>query len=167
MRTAWEWYGVKTLHRVAASGRPTATDKDYSPTMTLVEERVVIVKARSFKEAIQRAELEAKAYSRLCRHRNRYGQQVRSRYLGYCDAYLCDDGPKHGTEVYSSTEVVSRRVPDRAIISRLIGKSESKRVSRTRSNICDIVFSAPAPGVRLTRAEEAFVVRYGTLKRRA
>lgn len=82
MRPSWKWYGVKTLHRTMAKGRPIATDSLYSRTMTLVEERVVILKARNFDEAIKRAEVEARVYSRSCRHRNRYGQHVRSRYLG-------------------------------------------------------------------------------------
>ena len=35
-----------------------------------------------------------------------------------------------------------------------------------RHNILDIVFAAPAPGVKLTKKELAIVEKYGTLKRR-
>src|SRR5438093_2174363 len=119
MSVTWKWFGVKTLHRVTPSGRPIATDNDYSRSMTLVEERVVVLRARSFDEAVSKAEAEAKEYSRSCRHRNRYGQRVQSRYIGYCDAYLFDDAPSNRSEVYSETEVIPRQVSDRAIVKRM------------------------------------------------
>jgi uncharacterized protein DUF4288 len=165
-RTPFKWYGVKTLHRVAAKGRPVATDRDYSRTMTYVEERVVLFRARSFDAALALGEAEAKRYSRSHRYRNRYGQQVRSRYIGYCDAYVFEDQPTAAIEVYSSTEVVPKKVTDGAIIRRQIGERERPVQAGKRKNILDIVFAAPAPGVRLTKAELAFVLRYGTLKRR-
>jgi len=160
------WYGVKTLHRVAALGRPVATDRSHSRTMTLVEERTVVFRARSFKEALKLGEAEAREYSRSARYRNRYGQKVRSRYLGFCDAYEIGERPISGVEVFSETEIVPRRVADRTVIRRLIGEREQPRQGHQRKNILDIVFVAPAPGVRLTRAELAFVTRHGTLKRR-
>jgi hypothetical protein len=135
--------------------------------MTLVEERIVILRARGFEEAIRKGEAEARSYARDCRHRNPYGQQVRQRYLAYCDAYIFDDAPKEGAEVYSSTEVAPRKSSDRALLRRVIGRKESRRAHQSRRNILDIVFDAPAPGVSLTRKERQFVERYGTLKRRA
>jgi hypothetical protein len=135
--------------------------------MTLVEERIVVLKARSFEEAIRRGEVEAKKYARQCQHRNPYGQQVRSRYLGYCDVYVFDDPPGDNTEVFSTTEVVCGKSSDRAVLRRVIGRKESRRAFRLRRNILDIVFQAPAPGVHLTRKERQFVERYGTLARRA
>ncbi len=167
MSTAWKWYGVKTLHRAAASGRPLAKDRDYSRGVSLVEERIVVLKARSFKEAIRKAEFEAKRYSTSCRHRNPYGQRVRSRYLGFYDAYLIDDPPANGSEVYSETEVVPRDVPDRAIITRMIGREESARVYRSRRNVLDIAFQRPATGVRLNKGEEAFIAGLRSRRKRA
>jgi Domain of unknown function (DUF4288) len=158
---------VKTLHRAQPIGRPVGRDKRYSRTMTLVEERVVLLEARSFGEAIRRGEAEARRYARRCRHRNPYGQQVRSRYLGYCDVYVFDDLAGAGTEVFSTTEVVPRGLSDQAVLRRVIGRKESLRAFRSRRNILDIAFNAPAPGVALTRKERVFVERRGTLKRRA
>jgi hypothetical protein len=57
------WYAVKTLYRSEGLGRPTATDSAYDPAATLVEERVVLLKARSFQDAIRAAEKEARAYA--------------------------------------------------------------------------------------------------------
>ena len=119
-----------------------------------------------FEEALKLGEAEAREYSRSARYRNRYGQKVRSRYLGCCDAYEIGEIPISGVEVFSETEIVPRRVADRTVIRRLIGEREQPRQGHQRKNILDIVFAAPAPGVRLTRAELAFVTRHGTLKRR-
>lgn len=162
MRSAWKWFGVRTVYRIEARGRPAGTDANYSATMTLVEERVVVLKARSFQEAIQKAEAEAKRYAADHRHRNPYGQRVRARYLGYCDAYQSDEGVSTGAEVFSTSEVVARRVSDKAIVRRLLGSYESKRAATERRNILDIVFHAPARGVVLTPSEKSFVARHGT-----
>jgi Domain of unknown function (DUF4288) len=167
MRATWKWYGVKTLHRTEVRGRPGGRDAHYSNRMALVEERVVVLRARSFEEAIEKAEAEAKEYARGCQHRNPYGQRVRSRYLGYRSAYVFYDGVDSGTEVFSTTEVVPRSVSDRAIVRRAIESQESRRATRARRNILDIVFNAPAPGVVLTRSECVFVERHRTLKRRS
>jgi hypothetical protein len=64
MSKAWKWYGVKTLHRTQPIGRPVGRDKLYARAITLVEERVVILEARSFEEAIRRGEAEARKYAR-------------------------------------------------------------------------------------------------------
>jgi uncharacterized protein DUF4288 len=165
MRSAWKWFGVRTLYRLDALGRPLGRDGNYSPTMTLVEERVVVLKARSTHEAIQKAEADARRYVVECRHRNPYGQRVRTRYLGYCDAYRRDKSLGSGAEVFSASEVVPRRVTDRAVVRRLIGSHESKRATAERRNILDVVFNPPAPGVALTASERSFAKRHGTLRR--
>jgi hypothetical protein len=166
MRTAWKWFGVRTLYRIEAKGRPVGRDASYSPSMTLVEERVVVLKARSVQEAIQKGEADARRYASDCRHRNPYGQRVRTRYVGYCDAYRSGRAIASGAEVFSSSEVVPRRVSDRAVVRRLIGSHEPKRATAERRNILDVVFNAPAPGVALTPSERSFVARHGTLKRK-
>ena len=157
MRRGSQWFGVKTLYRTAPRGRPKGTDPFYAKNVTLVEERVVIVMARSFDEAIKKAEAEGLEYARD-RHRNPYGQEVVTRYLGYCDAYdMSPDDPKSGVEVYSSTEVIADRVSDRRILARSIGYGESAAMRSRRRNFLHIVFNAPASGVRLTKKELAFV----------
>ena len=141
------WYGVKTLYRVEPVGRPRGTDRLYSTRVTGVEERVVVLRARSASEAIRKGETEAKRYAASW-HYNPYGQRVRTRYLGYADAYDIDEALAEGTEVFSETEIVSRTVSDRAIIKRLIGRPESNRVYASRRNVLDIAFQQAAPGVK-------------------
>ena len=170
MRGGWEHYGVKTLYRIEAVGRPRGKDRAYSREVTLVEERIVLLKARSFDEAIRKAEIEAEKYAADDPCRNRYGQRVRRRYLGYCDAYIIGDLSEEQEpmiEVFSSTEVVRRGVPDHTIERRQIGAREPKRGRILRVNFQDIVFMKPAQGVTLTRSEREFVEQLESLRRRA
>ena len=59
-------------------------------------------------------------------------------------------------EVYSSTQVVQRNVPDRTIIRHAFGPPESDRAYASRRNILQIEFERPAPGVKRTKAEQTF-----------
>lgn len=153
----WRSFGVKTLYRSAPRGRPKGRDRFYAEGVTLVEERVVVFKARSFEEAIKRAEREASVYARD-RYRNAYGQVVVTRYLGYCDAYeMSDSLGLSGVEVYSSTEIVPARKSDQQIAGRVIGAGETAGMTRQRRNIMNIVFVDPVPGVRLNPEEREFV----------
>jgi hypothetical protein len=150
----WKWYGVKTVYRVEPQGSPGATDSEYWPDGSLVEERVVVFRARSCEEAVRKAEREAKNYTSLCTDRNPYGQRLLRRYLGFCDAYTYVDRTlESGTEVYSMTELVPRAVADASVVQRRIGREESGRDRGRRKNFCLLLFSGPVPGVRPTRAE--------------
>jgi hypothetical protein len=130
---SWKFYAVKTLYRISARGRPARADRYYEETATLVEERVVAFRARSFDEAIRLAEEEAREYARKVNHKNPYGQTVRAKYLRACDAYLLNDWSSGRGEVYSRTELVSSEVSDATIVTRLLGRSETgNRVERRR-----------------------------------
>jgi len=166
MSRGWQWFGVKTLYRMSPRGRPKGTDALYAENLSLIEERVVLVRARSFDEAIKKAEKEAREYARE-RYRNPYGQEVVTRYLGYCDAYdMSPEDPGSGVEVYSRTAVMSGRLSDRRVLEHSLGYRETAALSRRRRNFLDIVFEAPAPGVRLTARELAFVERWDLWLRR-
>ena len=134
---------MKSLFRVSAVGRPKATDSAYDPKMTMVEERVVLYRSRSFGEAIRAAERDAREYARG-NHTNPYGQQVVTRYLGACDAYWLFGPPSARQEVYSSTEVIPKRVSNRAVIAQYLGHEETKRESKTRRNILNRELSGRA-----------------------
>jgi hypothetical protein len=129
---SWRWYGVKTLYRTQAVGRPRNVDAHFDSDCTLIEERVVIFRARSYEEAIQKAENEARSYP-LPSYRNIYGQRVVQRYLGTCDAYELFDPPAPSREVFSSTEVVSGSVTNEEIVSRRFGdEMRPNRSARTK-----------------------------------
>ena len=122
--TRWAWYAVKTLYRTTATGLPARRDAHLDRNATLVEERVVLVRARSFDEAIRKGEKEARDYARGASYRNPYGQRVATRYLGECDAFQLAADPAHGREVYSRTEIVSADVSTEAVVERLLGHEE-------------------------------------------
>ena len=102
----WQWYGVKTFYATSALGKPRKKDRYFDPAVALLEERVVLIRARNFDEAIAKGEKEAKRYSSEFTPTNRYGQIVRQRYLGVADAYVLGDPPGNGREVFSRTELV-------------------------------------------------------------
>ena len=121
---SWKWFGVKTLTRWEAIGKPKSIDENFDEDATLVEERIVLIKARSFDEAIKKGEAEAENY--LSEYKNFYGQKVKQRYLKVCDAFeLFDEPNESGIEVFSSIEMVSKKVKDSKLVENKFGKDES------------------------------------------
>ena len=121
------WFGVKAVFRRVATGKPRSSDVHYDPDATLVEERVVLLRARTPRQALARAEREATRYARQPSHENLYGQSVRLRFLADLDAFELYDPPDHAREVYSRTEVVSRRVSDREVVNKYLGKAADRK----------------------------------------
>ncbi len=121
---SWKWFGVKTLTRWETFGEPASIDENYDEDIVFVEERVVLIKARSFDEAIKKGEKEAR--DDLSEYPNFYGQTVKQRYLEVCDAFELFEEPKEsGVEVFSSIECVSKTVDDSIIIENKFGKEQS------------------------------------------
>src|SRR5260221_6603634 len=107
---SWEWYSVKTLYRVTCKGRPKRVDANYDAEGTLVVERVVLFRARSFDDAIVKAERDALRYAADGGGRNSYGQRIVIRYMGSCDAHaMGHDAIGTGREIYST---IDRYDPD-------------------------------------------------------
>ena len=120
----WKWFGVKTLTRWEAVGKPKSIDENFNEDATLIEERVVLIKARSFDEALKKGEKVAKEY--LSQYKNFYGQLVRQRYLEVCDAFeLFDEPNETGVELFSSIETVSRKIKDSVLVGNKFGNNES------------------------------------------
>ena|SRR5215203_2537772 len=136
---SWKWYGVKTAFRTSASGRPASVDADFDSDATLVEERIVLVRARTPNEAIAKGEAEANKYVTET-YRNAYGQTVLSRYLGAIDAFELFDDPAAGEEVFSSTEIISSKLSDKDVIERYFGKAEPRSTFSRRKKFlnCDL-----------------------------
>jgi hypothetical protein len=123
----WNWYGVKTLYRTQAVGNPIKIDYRFDASVDLIEERVVLFRARSHDEAIRKAEAEASKYASNGSGRNIYGQVVRRRYLGVCDSFQMYDQPQATIEVFSSTFMVHRGQTDARVISGQFGMAETQR----------------------------------------
>lgn len=165
--TTWKWFAVKSLYRVSAKGAPQGRDAAFDPDMTLVEERVVLFRARNHDEAIARAEKEALDYCTDAPFRNPYGQTVVHRSLSAFDSFELFNPPASGREVYSRTEVLPRSVSDAAVAVALLGPArDSARVEASRRNVLDIIFNAPAEGVTPTEAEAETMKRVMRSQRR-
>lgn len=128
---SWNWYGVKTLFRTRTVGRPRNVDANYDREATLVEERVVLFRARNFDEAIDKAEAEAKQYV-AGTPRNRYGQRIRQQYLGCCEAFMMFDDPGAGCEVFSSTQLVPESVSDAKLAAAFVDDEPRPNPKRTK-----------------------------------
>ena len=127
----WRWFGVKTLFRTRAVGEPAHTDEHFRPGWTLVEERIVLLRARSGAEALRRAEREAAAYVPAEPSHNRYGQRIETAPLGCRTAFeLFDDeargleGATGTIEVFSQTHRVPESTPDDEVCERFLGPRE-------------------------------------------
>jgi hypothetical protein len=127
----WKWFAFKSLIRTRVAGRPTRPDRHYDPDATLIEERVILVRARSFEEALQKGEADLDEYvsdSRI----NPFGQRVRDHALRRVEAFLLFDEPGPGAEVFSSTHILPRSVSDSEVIERLFGPPENDPAVRTK-----------------------------------
>ncbi len=76
------WYGVRTLYRITAKGKPKSRDEHYDSDATLVEDRIVLIQAVSFHDAIKQGTKDARSYCRRTKVVNIYGQKVVTRFLG-------------------------------------------------------------------------------------
>lgn len=81
--TKRNWYGARTLYD---------SYPDKQSETKIYEERIVVLQATSFDEAIQRAEKEAKTYA----------NEAQMKYLGFVNVYqIADESIENGSEVYS------------------------------------------------------------------
>jgi hypothetical protein len=120
------WYGVKTIYRIEAIGRPKGADKDYDPEATMFEERIVLFKASSIDEAVAKAARDAQEYADDFEHVNPYGQTVRCRYLGEGDVFEMFVAPDERVEVYSRTELVKKSIKDKTLGEWAFGTEKPK-----------------------------------------
>ena len=153
------WFGVKTVYRTSAVGKPRAIDDHYDPEGTLVEERVVLFRARDHDDAIEKGEREAEKYT-ADRHTNPYGQSVISRRLRAIESFKLYEEPDKGTEVWSATRVVPVSVPNKRIIDTFFGDSETKAQLRRRKKYLNREFSGDVKTPNGTAAAERRIHGY-------
>jgi len=119
------WFGVKTIYRITAQGKPKIHYKNFNKEAFMIEERVVIFWARDHKNALRRAEREARGYA-SDNHINPFGQKVVCEYLHCHDVYELFEEPDDGGEVYSRTEVHDRPIATRKLLDKNFGKIMDK-----------------------------------------
>ncbi|WP_444945459.1 DUF4288 domain-containing protein [Microbulbifer sp. VTAC004] len=134
----WKTFAVKTLYRTKTTGVPLSTSEGYSDQYDMVEERVVTFKARSFDEAIERAEREAEEYAREV-FVNPFGQNVAWYFTGDSVAFEPYDSVPANIEVFSSTYLVPRKLNDKYLADNCFGQSyeddEKIRINFLNSDI--------------------------------
>ncbi len=161
------WYGMRTLFRLVAIGKPKTLDKFFDPTSTLVEDRVVLFKADGFDSAIKQAKDEGRKYSKAIQFANIYGQPVRLKFLGALDAFaLSEDEPSAGCEVYSSNAIVHRSVSDAKLVVERFGNMKKRRVEERYKFLDGDILTAALTaiqGLKRTRPGSAPAVVAGKL----
>jgi len=119
----WEVYSAKTTYRTSASGKPKFTDSNFRDNIDLIEERVFTLKARSFEEAISKAEKEAKSYAKETNYKNQYGQNIRQRYLENIDVFKPYDPIQANVEVFSTTYIIDKGLSDEKLADNTFGEN--------------------------------------------
>ena len=133
------WFAVRSLYRSEVVGEPRVVDEDYDPDGTLVEERIVLVRAGSHQKALQKAEAEADRYPG--QHINPYGQLVVWRRAEFLDSFQLFDTPGDGREVWSMMTVVPSAKTDDELAIQRFGPIESKKTLRRRKKFLNREFS--------------------------
>ncbi len=129
----WKVYSVKTLYRTDAIGVPNKVNDDYREDLVLIEERIVTLKARTFNEAILKGEKSAIKYASETSYINPYGQAVRQEYIGYIDAFEPFGEVAPNVEIFSSTFLIEKSLPESEIVERVVGKEyERERKARLK-----------------------------------
>lgn len=139
MASKLKWFGVKRFLRTEAVGPVRHRDASYDPDGTLVEERIVVVRARDSKDAADR--VRRLMLKERIEYRNAYGQTVRSRVLKDWDSFELYDPPSSGVEVFSRTRRFATAVTDAQVARKLnlTRLSEAGQKRRRRFIAADIV----------------------------
>lgn len=137
-----KWFSIKSLYQSKVIGKPQKTDNCYDSTLSLVEERIVLFKAKTSKEAIRKAEKEARQYASENPYVNPYAQKVVMKYLCVCDVFELYDEVKELVEVYSTTRLLNTNLKLQRIVEAMQGKREDKKTFLKRKKFFNKEFCA-------------------------
>lgn len=128
---ASKWYSIKTFYRSRAEGRPENPDRYCDTEATLVEERIVLIRAQNPKEAIKKAEKEANEYAEKISYQNPYNQKVTTRYLGFFDLFEIEGNLADKEEIFLTSRLMNRKISDKKIAHVYVNK---RKINVTQSN---------------------------------
>jgi len=115
----WKWYGVKVLYKNLITGKPNAEkiDENYEDHQ-IFEESILLIKAKSFDQAYEIAEIKAKENEDS--YINVYDQVVNFQFVDSLHAFLlCEDEElENGIEVYSRFLHISKEENFANVLSR-------------------------------------------------
>ena len=66
-----------------------------------------------------------KEYIKDLNFKNIYGETIKWKFLGACEAYEMFDPPKKGMEVFSSSRVIDKNMKDKEILKQIFGPDET------------------------------------------
>jgi len=122
------WFAVKSLYRTdvrAARSEPAR--------LSSYEERVVLIRAGDFEEALRKAELESREYAAHSLWFNADGEEVETYCLDAFDAFsLSDESVGDGTEVYSKRLFVPVSATDQELSDRGLGAQSEQTSDQVR-----------------------------------
>ena len=125
----WSWYAAKTVYR--AVGRWRGRDACPSP-VSLIEERIVLLRARSWHEAETKAFKEARTYASVTQPDPNIRWRP-TRVIDACTVYELAGEPTSGKEVFCTIEYVKRKVPTKEIVDRKLDGHRQRFFSRPES----------------------------------
>lgn len=120
------WYGAKTLYKTTTFGKPSFIDKDFNNELMIIEERVIILQASSFDDAIIIGEKEAYEYASNSDFNTVYGQTTKSEYLNIIDIFELFHDPGNLTEVYSQVTMFDKNHSTDQIIDNRFGNERNE-----------------------------------------
>ena len=121
MADKMKWFAIRFFFQFRTHGKGRGRDAHFIPGISLVEDRLTVVRARTRALAEKKGHAAAQRYAKDTSWRNAYGQRVKAKLLPFIDSYGLDEQPKDGSEIFSSTEVVSSRESPKRIVRRKIG----------------------------------------------
>jgi len=121
------WFAAKTLYRT------TTIDADRSAApgqLALIEERIVLLKAQSFDDAIAIGEASAREYANSVAFKNRQGDLLETKYLESIDVFELADTPTHGAEIFSGAYVTQTSTPIQTLLEHHFGPEQNSDSER-------------------------------------
>lgn len=75
----------------------------------MIEERIILVQAANFNEALEKGEKEARNYERYS-YVSKFGQNIKTKLISIVDAFEIYDIENIELELYSNTTLISKSV---------------------------------------------------------
>ena len=115
-RSAWGWYAVKTAYRTLGRWKAPPGKRAFPGRVSDVEERVVVVRARSCGEAADRGLAEARRYASKSEVSKGGPQWGKTRVVDGCATYALGKAPRVEGLLFSLSDYHKREVPLREIL---------------------------------------------------
>lgn len=112
-------FAVKSIYRWRVKGR----------NVSNIEERIVLFKAKSFDDAIAKAEKESVNYAKET-FINPFGIPVKIEALKYFDAFEIFDELQSGCELFSTGTILGKNISNKALLKKLVDLDQKMQTKR-------------------------------------